>query len=204
MKRRTFLTTAVAAFATILAKPSLAFMRPAEPTLRDWQDHLMDKILPSYYPSAEGGILDTAKDVNARLIRDYPHLFRHKQMFHYVERREHPEHGPYTVVAHSKAMHMTYNYELAQDLAAVCGLDSKAEMVNILAVEAGLEFEKFQKSKPDIDMVFYVPLMPVRYVDPATFIPTIGFKSRFGNDRYPVVCQGTAKQQGFRPITEIV
>jgi hypothetical protein len=74
-----------------------------------------------------------------------------------------------TVTAKTRALKAEYTLELAQDLKAVHGLDAETELSNILS------------------HCPYVPLQMVRAVDPDSFQPKIGFKTRYGMIANPYV-----------------
>ena len=87
--------------------------------------------------------------------------------------------------ARSRNCKAEYTYEFVQQLKSICGLDPEEELKNIIVDELAQEWRAAEKSHcgPNLERYVlcpYIPCIPVRAVDRATFTPKIKFMMRYG------------------------
>lgn len=81
------------------------------------------------------------------------------------------------IIAKSRAFKTHYTIAMAQDLKSVCGIDPEHELIEIMVEGMGKEY--IRELHPNFNIIPYIPIIPVKCVDPDTFEPMIGFKTRY-------------------------
>jgi len=177
MKRRTLLLGgATIAASTVLPALAMPAIQPID-TLAGFKDFIREyrKLYFYNFDNPDG---ETFEKLNIGLIERYPELFSNGYMTKPVELINDKR-----VVAVSRAYKTQYNQVLVQDLKAICGLDAEAELQNIIIEEAAAELRKIPERGGN--PVFYIPIYMVKMVEPETFMPVVGFKTRYGDLNMP-------------------
>lgn len=87
------------------------------------------------------------------------------------------------VVAKSYYLKTVVNQEVMESIKGIYGLDIESELYNLLSDEIAEELRRHQKlyrHHYQYNYCPYVPVIPVRAVDPNNMQPMIGFHHRFG------------------------
>ncbi len=198
MKRRDFLIGIVAAAtAVVVAKPALAMpaIHPTKPKIdfERWKEHIFKDVFPGRLSNQRNGFgpveydegdeyFELFKKLNTKLIDENHDLFDYEPTFAPTAFRDHPIHGQYHVVAQSRTLKSSYNYDSAQELKNLPPYFDGEDMLHKFIVnDIATELRRFKNKNPDIHMAFYVPITPCRFVNPTTFQPSMGFKTRYAD-----------------------
>lgn len=179
MKRRDFLVGSAATAIAASATSALALPAIGKP------DHIAEfaKFIEKYaikHSEYFGANADLFVKLNHEMLNRVPHVFING----YMERPMIIK-GDRILVATARAFRTEYGYEY---LNAVLSNPLASDfMVDVAATELAHELEtQFKKTS---DMVFYIPVELVKVVDPSTFEPRVGFKTRYGRPNLNIAFQ---------------
>jgi hypothetical protein len=121
------------------------------------------------------GLREMDIQMNTALLTQYPNLFSPCDQV--MDRLD------WTIV--TRALKTQYTLGLVQDLKAIAGLDAQEELLDILSEEFMVEFihEKNRLANRGMVLCQYIPIQMVRAINPNTFQPYIGAKTRYAMKR---------------------